>query len=60
MREPFTKTSDGQYYLEKHFAWTPVYANGTFVWFKSWWETYLDRGNGREYVAKFPYDPRKG
>lgn len=58
MREPFTKTSDGQYWIEKHFAWFPVYTQGTLVWLWFYYETYLDRGNGKEYVATFPSDPR--
>jgi hypothetical protein len=59
MKEVFTKTQDGTYYITRYFAFTPVYCQGTFVWFRFVYRTYLDAPGGPQYVTDFPYDPRR-
>lgn len=58
-RDVFIVTEIGTYYIERHFAWFPIYCQGTLAWFQSVWSTYLDRGNWHEFETWYPYDPRK-
>jgi len=58
MPEVFTKTADGTYYVTRHWAWMPEYAQGRYVWMGWVYETYLDGENGPECRVYFPYDPR--
>jgi hypothetical protein len=58
------KQPDGsvwQYMIETHFAFGPMYIQGTLVWLQRYWVTYPVDQNGKKitlYVSLYPWDPR--
>ncbi len=68
MKELFSSenSSGWTYYIDRRFAWLPVYAQGTLVWLSHYWITWPEQDGNRiirdgheMHLVTFARDPRK-
>ena len=51
MKEIYKKGNDWTYFVERGFAWFPMYCQGTFVWLRHYWVTWPEKPDGSLVMA---------